>query len=400
MQIETKKAPTFIRWFRGPKDRIEKAFGLIVLFAEVVIFALDFGDESAESKLFISQLLNFVFLAFIGYRLRADFDRSYWIDPKDDETIEVLNLPPVADRTEEVSKLNLQANILLQQFRTVIWFFWVTSLLYLWWLIEFGLKKVYGLSILPGYSHLIAVILSYGAALFLLRCFYVLFETTLDDDNKSVLRRNTFYYVFPVFFLIALDFLHLDEAEYRIFFEFVCGVTNAVVFILFVTRFHNKIMGIPSVVISGIYLYAVLQTCLLIVTPDVKTIVQEKFIHDIEVFANIILILCLAGKIVLSVVLLYVLDTRRIIYYFMVLRLLHQKEGEYWQKFYNGVTSQDVGIQPLYMVYTLDEKLGYIARFYSIFRGKRGVGRTPAEAKRNLLEKLASPSATRSQKSR
>ena len=174
--------------------------------------------------------------------------------------------------------------------------------------------------------------------------------------------------------------------------EFICGIINSVVFILFIARFENKILDIPPVILCILYVYAILQTCLPFVTGGTELIPGGHKVAEtgeyLEEFKSIVLTICLVGKVTLSAVLLYVLNTGRIFYYFITLRRLHEEEERNWKSLKPLMEVNSIHSEPFSILYESNLDGSYSASIPTLLKEKVGRGKTEKEARADLLRKL------------
>lgn len=427
-EIATKDR-SFQSWLKGKHQLLEKTVGAVVLAVEII--ALLTHIYSGMSKVVLTQVLNLFFLIFIYYYLKDDFAKRYSVDAEDPRVARILRFPEGADNKETIRKLDFYSNILVSQLKNINYFILSTAVLYILLLAQTVLVGKSSEAVQYAF-HFATDLISYAGAFFLLRCFYVMYLPTIEG-GKDVLREKTNIYILVGAFLMVFDVvITLKQQENGIFIsEFICGVVNAVVFVLLIARFENKLLDIPPWVLCLLYVYAIIQTCLPFVTgnflakalgeqsqlkqlasgfgdlavafqdPSQKQLVQSlakeldevlrgrvELKHFLEEFGSIVLTLCLIGKVALSAVLLYVLNSRRIFYYFMTLRKIHEEEEEHWGEFEELIKEFPVKPELYSVVYCIGANENYIATIPHLFDDVTGEGRTAPEAKINLLEKI------------
>jgi hypothetical protein len=171
--------------------------------------------------------------------------------------------------------------------------------------------------------------------------------------------------------------------------EYICGIVNAVVFALLIARFESKILEIPPYILVILYSYAVLQTCLPFVS-NAGQIFGEGFSDS---FSGVVLRLVLVGKVALAAMLLYVLTSGRIVYYFMFTKNLHEEEQEerHWENFKGLLKELPQAPEPFEILYKYnDESNSYSATIVpnNVFGKVTGKGKSRDEAKDDLRKQL------------
>jgi hypothetical protein len=398
--MEMSNNPSFRSWLFSRQEIVEKTVGLVVLIVEV--FFLLQEVYSIEKKVVITHIFNFLFLIFIYTYLKNDFAKRFSVNNVPDAA-KILRLSPASTRKDQISVLVFQANTFISQLKNINYFILSTAVLYalllsylgVAWLVEH--HKVYLDAELTKYGfHLLIDAFSYAGAFFLLRCFFVMYLPTIDKNGNDILNKKTSIYILVGVALMFLDICTLHKWYGLFLSEYICGVINSVVFILLIARFENKLLDIPPFILCIMYVYAILQTCLpfvsgvaeetfgnyIIVSPDAKTALDS--------FGNIVLLICLVGKITLSIVMLYVLNTKRIFYYFMALRRIHDEEEKNWGKFFPLVDDFSVEPEKFNITYDKEADSTYTARIPGLFDGISGKGGTPEEAKEELLMEIQS----------
>src|SRR5712692_710598 len=331
---------SFRSWLLSKHALVEKTFGAVVLAAEMIGLA---GQIlSGVSKLVLTQILNLSFLVFIYFQLKAQFAKRYTVAPDNSDVAKILRFADPSKTTkQEISALVNDSNLLIFQLANINYFVLATAVLYLFLIMQSVVEKLQEtghLQISMGFIaytfHFLIDFVSYAGAFYLLRCFFAMYETTIDKSGKDILKDRTKNYIFAGFILMVIDIvLTATNANDGLFIsEFLCGVVNAVVLILLVARFENRLLDIPPWVLGILYVYAILQTCLPFVSGNFLA-KESQFKHFSEEFGSIVLTLCLFGKVTLSAVLLYVLSSKRIFYYFMTLRKIHEDEEQNWGAF-------------------------------------------------------------------
>lgn len=362
---------SFKSWLFSRHEIVEKTVGLVVLVVELVTIL---GEIYPAQRHVLTQILNLFFLVFIYFYLKADFAKRFSVDANDPNIARILRFPNSSKREEKrkVSELVFNSNTLISQLKNINYFILFTAGLYVLLISQYVVTKLLKSDIDPYHLfHFLEDLFSYVGAFFLLQCFYVMYLRTVDKSGNDILRARTNVYLLVGFFLMVFDIVITLTNNNGVFIsEFVCGLVNAVVFILLIARFENKILDIPPLILCILYTYAILQTCLPFVTGNFlvhgfeHTAEIERIVSGIEnnrqlveqlhglipvlnegtrsaaelkefleEFNGIVLTLCLVGKVTLSAVLLYIVNSKRVFYYFMTLRKIHEEEEKHWEEF-------------------------------------------------------------------
>lgn len=391
--METDNNPSFISWLFSKHEMVEKTVGMFVLTAEIMILLQEFYgvERKPEEKVFLTDILNLLFLVFIYSYLRAYLAKRFTVKADSEEDIAgIFRVSDALNRKDKINVLVFQANTFISQLKSINYFILFTAGLYVLFLLQIALK---GRGIQhPELFHLLIDLFSYAGAFYLLRCFFVMYLPTIDENGNDILNRKTAIYILLGAALMAFDLITVSEVRGRFVSEFICGAINSVIFILLIARFENKILDIPPFILCILYVYAILQTCLPVVTGQISgEIMPSKTIEDprfLDTFSNTVLTICLIGKITLFAVLLYVLSTKRIFYYFMSLRRIHEEEEKNWGKFHGLVEDFSVAPEKFTILYDRNRDSTYTARMPESFGYISGQGRTPEEAKKQLRGKM------------
>lgn len=400
---------SFGSWLFSRQEIVEKTAGLVVLSIELVNLTKEiFQDERiVEDKSLLSHFLNLFFLLFIYYYLGKDFKKKYHVSASNSELAKSLRLNQGIDNEKKICELVFNSNVFFRQLKNFNSFIITTACLY----IVLLLKKAFigyqdyhiiGLSGINGkiYFHLLIEFGSYLGAFYLLRCFYVMYLPTVDENGNDILAERTFIYKGLILVFMVFDFIVVKYNQENGFFisEFVCGIVNSAIFILLISRFGNKILDIPPVILCILYVYAILQTCLPFVTGDIfgerilgsnaESIKQLKeFLIE---FSSIVLTLCLIGKVTLVAVFLYAISTGRIFYYFMTLKIIHEEEEKNWKEFAPKIESFSIEPMTFHLIFNQTTDWKYSATVPNLFDKIVGHGETVEDAKKDLFNKIVS----------
>ncbi|MFL6255566.1 MAG: hypothetical protein ACJ74T_11180 [Pyrinomonadaceae bacterium] len=409
MELDDENNPTFKSWLFSKHEFAEKTAGLVVLTIEVISLLQELyaGEDGHEDRVPITYILNLLFLVFIFFYLRDDFARRFSVYADNPLVARLLRLSYVQNKQDRVRVLVFQANTFISQLKNINYFILATAGLYAVFIAQKALHRA-GLDMIPLWQlggseqvyldnvqlfHFVIVLLSYVGAFYLLRCFFVMYLPTIDVYGNDILNKQTTKYLFVIIALMSIDAYTMSDARGRFISEFICGVFNSVIFILLIARFENKILDIPPIILCLLYVYAILQTCLPFVTEEIvgetfSPMITKEHPEFLNAFSNIVLTICLVGKVTLSAVLLYVLNTKRIFYYFMTLKLIHDEEKKNWSKFFSLIESFSVEPEKFSLLYEKNPDATYTARIPGLFNGVNGTGATREDAKKALLDEI------------
>lgn len=390
---------TFNSWLLDKHHKLEKTAGAVVLVIEMLDIVIHQIFQNAPD-IPVTQFLNLGFLIVVYLKLEMEFGKRYTLDDKAPPKVaRILRLWRYSGehQQERIDELVRSSNKLIGQLRNINYFILATAGLYVLFLVKLAVE---GKNDKYHVFHLLFDLISYVGAFYLLRCFFVMYQTTVEN-GREVLNTKTNPYILVGVGLMVIDFcltryVHQPSGETELYVgvfiaEFICGVVNAVVFVLLIARFENKILDIPPYVLVMLYAYAVLQTCLPFVT-NTGLVISSEFS---EGFSSVVFRLVLVGKIALAAMLLYVLSSGRIVYYFMILKNLHEEENEekHWGKFKDLLNELPRAPEPFEITYKYDpNSKGYTAMIVPVglFGRISGSGRTLNEARDNLRCKIQS----------
>ena len=398
---------SFIDWLMSQREWVEKTAGAVVLIVEILALLTEIYH--GISKSILTQVLNFLFLLFIFFNLRVYFRKEFDVrvdkDEEIDELVSILRFQPQRgvslsreqkreEQRKEMVSLARVGNKLISQFKSINYFMLSTAFVYAFLIlqsiiVEADKRSTFRVS-QPYFqiTHFFIDFASYAGAFFLLQSFYVMYLRTIDNEGNSKLFENTGRYIFlGVLFLVFDLIATLAIPNIGVFIsEFICGVANAIVLILLVARFENKLLDVPPWMLSILYVYAILQTCLPFVTKGITQEMAPGLQEFLEEFSSIVLSCCLIGKVALSAVLLYIINSKRLFYYFMFLRKIRNEEEENWNAFKDLVVRR----RPIEAV-TIEYKRqndSYIASLAHPRANHEGKGTTPQEATQELIRNL------------
>jgi len=402
---------TFSAWLFSKQEIVEKTVGLAILFLEIFNHLQDIFEMGKEQ---LTTILNLSFLVFIYFILKRDLGRRFSLKENESIIRRALRVPTGQHFKERAEKIVRDSNTFIGQLRNIRYFFLAEAALYFFLLLESLLKTITvrkplmtaishvfkltpaDMTVFGYYSnhgfHLLFDLCSYVGAFFLLRCFFVMYLPTIDEEGNDILNKKTNIFIGLLFGLMVFDVFVMRHSQGHFTTEFVCGIANAVVFILFIARFENKILDIPPVILCILYIYAILQTSLPFVTGGTELLSGiesgehgSKYLDD---FKGVVLTLCLVGKVALSAVLLYVLNTGRIFYYFVTLPRLHQEEEQNWLDLSQLLEKHEIYTEPMQILYEYQGDGSYTARIPGLISDKTGHGASRSEARSNLLGKI------------
>jgi hypothetical protein len=388
---------SFNSWLKDKHNKVEKTAGAAVLIIEMMeILAHRIFPHTPDIAL--TQGLNLGFLVFIFIQLNKEFSKGYTLDNKDPKLVaKIVRLWRSSEehRQHEIDELVRSSNKSIGQLRNINYFILSTCALYLLFLVQTWTNNEKDAS---HYFHLLVDFVSYLGAFFMLRAFFVMFLPTVEG-GRDVLNRKTYPYAWLGLILIVIDFcltkyVHEGQQQTGVFIaEFICGVVNAVIFALLIARFENKILDIPPYILFVLYSYGVLQTCLPFVT-NAGQIFGASFSAN---FSGVVLRLVLIGKVALAAMVLYVLTSGRIVYYFMFTKNLHEEEKEerHWENFKGLLKELPRAPEPFEILYEYhDASNSFSATIVprNLFGRVIGSGKTQGEAKDDLRKQLQTKS--------
>jgi hypothetical protein len=377
---------SFTSWLFSTQELLEKTVGFVALLFELSSLTMEMAQaEKPGPRRLLTEALNLFFLLFIYFFLKNHFNKKFSINADSKTAIDVLGL----DENDKLGELVAYANTLTKQLSNFNGFILSTAFLYAVLIVQYLLKD-HGLE--PDWVkdilHYLTDLVSYIAAFFLLRCFFVMFLSTIDANGNDILDKQTHYYIWVGLGLMLLDIfiIHFNPEHGPFIAEFICGSINAIVFILFIARFENKRIDIPPFVLCILYLYAVLQTFLPLVTGSFKAEEgMEEFLHK---FSSVIFTLCLLGKIVLVAVVSYALTSKKFFYYFITYKKLFDEEQNNWKKFEHEIKESFPDTESFNITYLQRSDGKYQAVCSSFFGSTAGIGQNPNEAKEDLLQNV------------
>lgn len=410
---------SFKSWLFSRQEVFEKTAGLVVLILEVLH---NLGLLYSVDETTFTHVLNLLFLIFIIIFLKKDFKKRFYLAHDDSNVVSILKLTHYNEvhRRSIIKDLVFNANTFIAQLKNINYFLIATAALYVCFLIK---TCIFWIAAKPEFSNLIthnstltiqelkelkpaATIVfhvvfdgfSYVGAFYLLRCFYVMYLPTIDIHGNDILKAQTFIYILIGIALMLFDVFVVVQNHNGLFIsEFICGIINSVIFILLIARFENKLLDIPPTILAILYVYAILQSCLLFVTGDIfseMTKGHEEFERFLEKFTSIVLTICLIGKITFSAVILYVLNSGRVFYYFITQRKINDDVERQWLKLNPLIKDFSVEPEQFNIVFTRNNDGRYVAAIPTIVKDLEGEGATSDDAKKDLLEKLNKNSRT------
>jgi hypothetical protein len=154
--------------------------------------------------------------------------------------------------------------------------------------------------------------------LFIFLCFTLLYNPKSNTKDKRTLqkvRRIAILFIclftaaFPFFLLINIrgEYSHNYLIGYATFFNALSGVINALVLALLIGRLDSKLIGLPSHLVSILYIYASVQPLFVVFS-------LPGIVH--EVIKTGVFILVFAFKVYFFFIIIYAFQTGRLLNYF------------------------------------------------------------------------------------
>lgn len=348
----------FTEWLKSRNQASEKLISIGVLAVELLLV---YFSSTQNFSILITLVVNLTFLIYFI----SEFNNHYKSDfaTKDFNTLSEFN-NNVDLNQFKFWKYEQRANKSIVQFRAFKGFLYSTALIYV--ILIFIKFEAYifkpentdpgisSLHIFLEYStNLLIHFISYVGAIYILRCFYVMYFPTFSDqeiekNNKTVKR---FWFGFSLIAAIESIFtlpIHPIVHNFPLntfYFELLCSVVNAIALMLLFARFESRLLGIHPAVTFILYIYAIFQVSLPFVTKNISNLFflnkdQVPINPGYEFFVTIILIVCLVGKLVFFNIVVYLYQTKRLFYYFVKTAINFEKEDEYWLEFEKNTFSK------------------------------------------------------------
>ncbi len=340
----------FISWFISANQLKEKVVSFGVLFLEILLLIT---HNTEGQSILIIQFLNLLFLVYFIFDLGNHFKLEFKIEKPE----ELDQLKPFEYDYHAFIKLQKRANEAIKQFNQFGGFLIFTAVLYVLLILSNLENAVYKNAtngehfaqlqeLISYFFNLVIHFVSYGGVIYVLKCFYVLYFPTFSktSSQSSNLERVRFYWFFVIGLIVAEGiFAFPTNVDYRLatfYFEFICGMTNAFILILMFARFESRLLGINPFITLILYVYAILQTALPFVTKNILFMFDSGEVtsylgkdDNLAFFITLILSISLFAKIIFYNIIVYLYQTKRLFYYFIITKLNYDRETEYWDEF-------------------------------------------------------------------
>jgi hypothetical protein len=181
--------------------------------------------------------------------------------------------------------------------------------------------------------------------LFVFMCFTVLYSPSHTRQSRKKQRRMANYAKFVValltlsFWLLLLPistegFRKEDLTGYVAFFDALSGTLNALVLALLIARLDSKLIGLPSWLICVLYLYSAVQPLF---------VVFEQPGYAFEVIQTFVLIIVFLLKIYFFLIIVYVLQTGRVLNYLFCFPFLSKRVDSVFENQFEIRVREDPG---------------------------------------------------------
>jgi hypothetical protein len=339
----------FLEWLGSKSEAGEKTLSVLVLLIELLLV---YFSSTENLSILITLVINFLFLCYFIFKFNRHYRR-----PFDTKNFDKLKEFALVQNMNEIKfwKYEKRANKSVVQFRTFENFLYATAALY--FVLIFGkIHHVFFTQMLDSdnfsqdwikyWMNLIVHFFSYVGAVYIIRCFYIMYFPTFRDKDIHKKLRIVEHFWFGIFLILSIESImtlpiekitpHFPLSSF--YFEFICSVANAVAMMLLFARFESKILGIHPAVTLILYVYAIMQVALPFVTDNILNLFFESKIElnhrpNYEAFTTVILVICLIGKLVFFNIVVYLYKTKRLFYYFIKTAVSNETEEEYWEQF-------------------------------------------------------------------
>lgn len=196
-------------------------------------------------------------------------------------------------------------------------------------------------------------------SIFIYCCFTVLFLPSIRYNAKIIQKLHIFFWtIFILLFTLSFwVFLFIngventDYYEHIIIFDAISGVINALVLALLIARLDSKLIGLPSYLISVLYIYAAIQPLF---------VVFELSVPVSEMIKTSVLIFVFIFKIHFFLIITYALQTGRMLNYLYCFPALNERVDSLFANQFEIRTRNEHG-KFGYDIYRKNEKI-YIGK--------------------------------------
>jgi len=343
----------FAEWLKSKNQASEKLISVGVLAVELLLV---YFSSTQNFSIMITMVINLIFLVYFIYEFNNHYKHHF--TTRDFTKLTEFNNHPDLNQFK-FWKFEERANNSISQFRAFEGFLYSTAILY----VVLILLKIEGYvysheggfpnfqilqSVIRYGANLLIHLLSYAGAIFILKCFYVMYFPTFNDTEMQKSLNTVKYFWFGLILIMAVEAIFTLPIKALVpnfqlnsfYFELICSVVSAFALMLLFARFESRHLGIHPAVNFILYIYAILQVSLPFITENISNLFFTDNNHifvnsNYNFFVTIILIVCLIGKLVFYNIVVYLYQTKRLFYYFIKTAINYEKEDEYWLHFEN-----------------------------------------------------------------
>ena len=326
---------TFRQWLKVEWKRLSLPLGLLV-----TLYGTYKGSYSYLEKVwpllgssFVMPALN-AGVALVALFFRPCGPRLHKIET--DKLSEGLAFPEAALRIalgvrsgEKWDTRAQQADEAVTQFIrcwTGLWFTWaVQYMLLAVWLSPLAADLHSGVA--PRIFEFLEAAAYTASTLMLLLCFLAMWAVTVNERGEPDFRIAPYVGVAAI--LVLIQAIAPATSWAPVLLDKIEGIVSGVVLAMFVGRLENKYLGTPIFVVVSLYIYAVIQPLHFLTLDDGQPL-ERDVILGAAFFLKIPLLLVVA----------WLLDTGKFLFYMARVRSIHIHVGEDWEAFRQIVGKQ------------------------------------------------------------
>jgi hypothetical protein len=338
----------FFSWFLSGNEKREKLISFFVLFLEIILLTV---HAIRENSFLICCTVNLIFLLYFLYDFSSHFNEEFLISDIDKVADSLPQFKSKRLRKPEVMIYAFRANESIKQLKSFKGFLISTIIIYLILILDY--LKIFSSASQPDlYSYIISLLInavSYIGALYILKCFYVLYYPSFNNQFQSTVHKiDTYWFVILVLivFEALIEYPRNNVLDIRVafVFQFLCSTLSSFVLILLFARFENRLLGITPAILAILYIYAIIQTSLPIATGEINKMINDNILTDFfKSFKSYLLLFALIGKLFLYNIFVYLYRTKRVFYYFLMIKAVYDAEKSNWKTFDNAtVLDEDI----------------------------------------------------------